>query len=131
MRRISRSGRGFATRGRPRITSLSEVVPFAAFGYMFLWPVAYRLWIGDSFAHVETEFTTTEFWATFPGWIVGGLTFLVCGFAAVYFLGAKGFCTYACPYGAIEKMRAVRKECLYCARCYAACPRNTKAGAAI
>ena len=42
-----------------------------------------------------------------------------------------GLCAEACPYGAIEKMRAVRKECLYCARCYAACPRETKAGAAI
>jgi polyferredoxin len=33
-----------------------------------------------------------------------------------------GLCTDACPYGAIEKMRAVRRNCLYCARCYAACP---------
>ena len=35
-----------------------------------------------------------------------------------------GLCAEACPYGAIENMRAVRKECLYCARCYAACPRE-------
>lgn len=35
-----------------------------------------------------------------------------------------GLCTDACPYGAIEKMRAVRRNCLYCARCYAACPRD-------
>ncbi len=27
--------------------------------------------------------------------------FLVIGFAAVYFLGSKGFCTYGCPYGGI------------------------------
>jgi len=33
-----------------------------------------------------------------------------------------GLCSDACPYGAIEKMRAVRKNCLYCARCYASCP---------
>jgi len=33
-----------------------------------------------------------------------------------------GLCNEACPYGAIEKMRAVRKDCLYCARCYASCP---------
>ena len=37
-----------------------------------------------------------------------------------------GLCTDACPYGAIEKMRAVRRNCLYCARCYAACPRERK-----
>jgi len=35
-----------------------------------------------------------------------------------------GLCANACPYGAIEKMRAVRHNCLYCARCYAACPRG-------
>ena len=38
-----------------------------------------------------------------------------------------GLCTNACPYGAIDKMRAVRKDCLYCARCYAACPRDREA----
>jgi polyferredoxin len=35
-----------------------------------------------------------------------------------------GLCNQACPYGAIEKMRAVRRKCLYCARCYASCPRD-------
>lgn len=35
-----------------------------------------------------------------------------------------GLCTEACPYGAIKKMRAVRRKCLYCARCYASCPRD-------
>ena len=42
-----------------------------------------------------------------------------------------GLCATACPYGAITKNRAVRKECLYCARCYAACPCETKPGAAL
>lgn len=35
-----------------------------------------------------------------------------------------GLCTEACPYGAIDKMRAVRRKCLYCARCYEFCPRD-------
>ena len=35
-----------------------------------------------------------------------------------------GLCAGACPYGAIEEMRAVRRNCLYCARCYAYCPRD-------
>lgn len=35
-----------------------------------------------------------------------------------------GLCVEACPYGAIERMRAIRNKCLYCARCYAACPRD-------
>jgi polyferredoxin len=33
-----------------------------------------------------------------------------------------GLCAGACPYGAIEKMRAVGRNCLYCARCYSSCP---------
>ncbi|MGO9096239.1 MAG: 4Fe-4S binding protein [Bryobacteraceae bacterium] len=35
-----------------------------------------------------------------------------------------GLCAGSCPFGAIDKMRAVRKDCLYCARCFAACPRD-------
>ena len=35
-----------------------------------------------------------------------------------------GLCAGACPYGAIEEMRTVRWDCLYCARCYAFCPRD-------
>ena len=35
-----------------------------------------------------------------------------------------GLCTEACPYGAIEEMRAVRSSCLYCARCFVSCPRE-------
>jgi len=37
-----------------------------------------------------------------------------------------GLCADACPYGAIERMRAVRANCLFCARCYAACPRTLR-----
>lgn len=33
-----------------------------------------------------------------------------------------GLCQKACPYGAIEEMRAIRTTCLACARCYDACP---------
>jgi len=33
-----------------------------------------------------------------------------------------GLCLDACPYGAIEKLRAVRATCLACARCFRACP---------
>jgi len=35
-----------------------------------------------------------------------------------------GLCIDACPYGAIEKMRAVGRNCLYCARCYDSCPKH-------
>jgi polyferredoxin len=35
-----------------------------------------------------------------------------------------GLCAEACPYGAIEELRAVRASCLSCARCYNYCPRH-------
>jgi Tfp pilus assembly protein PilF/ferredoxin len=109
-------------------------VPTLAFVYMFLWPAIYRFWIGDSFGIRGYELTTTEFWATFPGWIVGILTFLICGFACVYFLGAKGFCTYACPYGAVfaaadrvAPMRIrVTDACESCGHCTAVCSSNVR-----
>lgn len=47
----------------------------------------------------RTEFIAEDFWATFPGVFVAIPFLLIIGFASVYFLGAKGFCTYGCPYG--------------------------------
>jgi NosR/NirI family transcriptional regulator, nitrous oxide reductase regulator len=35
-----------------------------------------------------------------------------------------GLCAEACPYGAIENLRAIRSSCLACARCYESCPRE-------
>jgi polyferredoxin len=118
----------------PLRSRLLAWVPVAAFIYMFLVPAVWRLWSGGSFRRVETEWTTTHFWATFPGWVIGVLTFLVCGFAAVYFLGAKGFCTYACPYGAlfavadrVAPMRIrVTDACSGCGHCTAVCTSNVR-----
>ena len=119
---------------RPFKSRTLVFVPALAFVYMFLWPAAYRLYLGDSLAVRGTELTTTQFWATFPGWVVGGLTFLTCGFACVYFLGAKGFCTYACPYGAIfaaaDSLAPLRirvtDDCEQCGHCSAVCSSNVR-----
>lgn len=35
-----------------------------------------------------------------------------------------GLCAEACPYGAIQNLRADRASCLSCARCYEYCPRE-------
>ncbi len=121
-------------RPQPLRSRLLAWVPVAAFIYMFLWPAAWRLWHGSALPRVETQWTTPHFWATFPGWVVGGLTFLVCGFATVYFLGAKGFCTYACPYGAlfaaadrVAPMRIrVTDACEGCGHCTAVCTSNVR-----
>ncbi len=121
-------------RPRPLRSRLLGFVPYLAFVYMFLWPAAYRLWLGDSLGVQGSELTTGAFWETFPGWVVGILTLLVCGFATIYFLGAKGFCTYACPYGAafavadrIAPLRVrVNEDCEGSGHCTAVCTSNVR-----
>jgi len=119
-------------RPRPLRSRVLALVPLVAFVYMFLWPLAYRLWIGDDFSGGHSAFYTSDFWRTFPGLVVALLTFAVCGFAIVYFLGSKGFCTYACPYGAIfgavdrlapGRIR-VTDACEGCGHCTATCTSN-------
>ena len=115
-------------RPRPLKSRALLWVPAAAFVYMFLWPLAVRVWVGFEFSP-RLELTKEDFWATFPSWPVALVTFLVCGFAAVYFLGSKGFCTFACPYGAIfgavdrfAKGRIrVTDACEGCGHCTATC----------
>ncbi len=122
-------------RPRPLRSRLLLWVPMAAFVYMFLWPAIYRLVVGRPWEQgVTSAFTTTDFWATFPGLVVALLTFGVCGFAIVYFLGAKGFCTYACPYGAAFGVAdrlapaaiRVTDACGSCGHCTAVCTSNVR-----
>jgi len=42
-----------------------------------------------------------------------------------------GLCDKACPYGAIEEMRAIRTSCLACARCYESCPVDRSQGSQV
>jgi polyferredoxin len=121
-------------RPRPLSSRWLAWVPAVAFFYMFLWPATYRIATGLGFPRLTTQLTTTNLWATFPGAVVGGLTFLVCGFFCVYLLGAKGFCTYACPYGAIfgamdriapGRIR-VTEDCSACGHCTAVCTSNVR-----
>jgi tetratricopeptide (TPR) repeat protein/NAD-dependent dihydropyrimidine dehydrogenase PreA subunit len=114
-------------------------VPSIAFIYMFLWPLAYRLWIGEDISTRSTEWTTSSFWETFPPWPIAALTFATCGFAVVYFLGSKGFCTYACPYGAlfglVDKVAPgrirVTDACEGCGHCTATCTSNVNVAAEV
>lgn len=109
-------------------------VPVGAFVFMFLWPLAYRVAVGADLGPVKSELTTEGFWDTFPGLIVGISTLLVAGFACVYFLGAKGYCTYACPYGALfgfadrfapGRIR-VTDACEQCGHCTQTCSSNVR-----
>lgn len=112
-------------------------VPFGAMFYMFVWPQLSRLIAGAPMPamHLRTDsegwasFLTTNFWRNLPGPGVTAVTFLVCGFAIVYVLGTRGFCTYACPYGAVFRIAdrfapgriVARGDCSQCGKCTAVC----------
>ena len=51
------------------------------------------------FPKFTNHLVTSNFWETFPSVAVAIPFLLICGFLTVVFLGQKGFCTYACPYG--------------------------------
>lgn len=119
--------------------------------YMFVWPVFRRaalfpllgamgidppIWLGGvvEFHGFSSAVIVEDFWATFPPWYVAIPFFLVIGFAAVYFLGSKGFCTYGCPYGGLFGIAdqvspgriVVNDDCQHCGHCTAVCTSNVR-----
>ncbi len=112
-------------------------VPFGAMVYMFVWPQVSRQLAGTPMPalHLQTDsqgwasFLTTNFWRNLPGPGVTVATFLVCGFLIVYMLGTRGFCTYACPYGALFRIAdrfapgriVAAGDCSRCGKCTAVC----------
>lgn len=124
---------------KPFRSRLLVFVPFALAFYMFLWPSVQRLWRGDHHPGFSNHLLTQNFWYTFPGPVVSGLTFVVCGGLIVYLLGNKGFCTYACPYGAffsvadrlaVGRIR-VTDACHQCGQCTAHCTSNVQVHAEV
>ncbi|HIG12275.1 MAG TPA: 4Fe-4S binding protein [Planctomycetes bacterium] len=126
-------------RPRPMRARLLLLVPFAAFFYMFLFPTLYRWWYGQGFAEPHAELMTSGFWDTFPPWPIAVLTLVIAGFSIIYFLGAKGFCAYACPYGALYgaldrlapgRIR-VTDACKGCGHCTQACTSDVQVHAEV
>ena len=120
----------------PFRSRLLVYVPLIGALYMFVWPTAYRLFWNPEHAQIIPKFTnhlvTTNFWQTFPSVAVAIPFLFICGFVTVYFLGQKGFCTYACPYGGFfgladkfspGKIR-VTPACNQCGHCTATCTSN-------
>jgi ferredoxin/tetratricopeptide (TPR) repeat protein len=124
----------FGIRPRPLRSRALMFVPLISFVYMFLWPFAYRMYVSDDLALAESQLTTSDFWKTFAPLPIAIATFVTCGGIIIYFLGAKGFCTYACPYGAIfgavDKVAPgrirVTDACEGCGHCTLTCSSNVQ-----
>lgn len=121
---------------KPFRSRLLVFVPLIVALYMFVYPSVVRYLTKPKNEPMIPQWTnhiiTTEFWATFPTVAVAIPFLFVCGFMTVYFLGQKGFCTYACPYGgffsladkiAPGKIR-VTDACEGCGHCTAVCTSN-------
>ena len=121
---------------KPFRSRLLVFIPLIAALYMFVWPTVYRVFSNPEGEPLIPEFTnhliTSDFWQTFPPVAVAIPFLFICGFVTVYFLGQKGFCTYACPYGgffsladkiAPGKIR-VTDACNQCGHCTATCTSN-------
>ena len=114
---------------RPVRSRLLVLAPFAVAFYMFVWPQIGLLLAGATRPDLHWELTTDDLWRTFPKWIMGPATLLVVGFLIVWWLGAKGFCTHGCPYGAVfaladrfAPMRIVVTDaCDACGHCTSVC----------
>lgn len=140
-------------RPKPFRSRLLILFPLALALYMFVWPTFKREalaplfrwldWNGalaligapPEFPGFSNHLVTEDFWATFPSVWVAIPFFLICGFATVYFLGAKGFCTYGCPYGGFfapaDKIAPGRiivdhDKCHQCGHCTAVCTSNVR-----
>lgn len=126
----------FGLTPKPFRSRLLVFVPLIVALYMFVYPTVARFFAAPKNEPLIPQFTnhivTENFWATFPSvWVAIPFLF-VCGFMTVYFLGQKGFCTYACPYGgflsladkiAPGKIR-VTDACNQCGHCTAVCTSN-------
>ncbi|MCA9751160.1 MAG: 4Fe-4S binding protein, partial [Gemmatimonadetes bacterium] len=140
-------------RPRPFRSRLLLFAPLVLGLYMFVWPTLKREvlvplasragWAlfrePPPFPGFENHLITRDFWATFPGIAIAIPFLLICGFLTVWLLGAKGFCTYGCPYGGIfgpvdaiapGRIR-VNDNCDGCAHCTAVCTSNVRVHAEV
>ncbi|MBL9079349.1 MAG: 4Fe-4S binding protein [Planctomycetes bacterium] len=119
---------------RARILVLAPwIVAFQMFGWAHV-----EHWLGHrELPDASTwtlQLTSDDLWRTFPGPLMAVLSILVVGFLIVWWLGAKGFCTYGCPYGAFftlaDRVAPVRIKvtdaCDACGHCTSVCTSNVR-----
>lgn len=119
---------------KPVRSRLLVGIPFGVAFYMFLWPTLKRWWEGAPGPELQWELHTSDFWRTFPGPWMAVATFVVVGFLVVWWLGAKGFCTYGCPYGGVFAVAdrfapgriRVTDACDGCGHCTQVCTSNVR-----
>jgi polyferredoxin/tetratricopeptide (TPR) repeat protein len=121
---------------KPFRSRLLMFVPLVVALYMFVWPTVFRYFVKPAAEPLIPQFTnhlvTGNFWETFPPLAVAVPFLFICGFMTVYFLGQKGFCTYACPYGGFFRLAdrlspgkiRVTDACNSCGHCTAVCTSN-------
>ncbi len=122
---------------RPVRSRLLVLAPWVVAAHMFLWPHVEH-WLGHRQlpppSSWEWAMTTDDLWKTFPGPLMAVGTLLVAGFLCVWWLGAKGFCTYGCPYGAFFAIAdrvaptriVVSPACDACGHCTSVCTSNVR-----
>lgn len=143
-------------RPKPFRSRLLVFAPLVLGTYMFIWPTFKRLVMQPAFRAAEidwpvwlkpvqpinmwqAEMVVDDFWATFGSPWIAIPFLLICGVVTVYFLGAKGFCTYACPYGGlfapVEQASPVRirvtDACQHCGHCTSVCTSNVQVAAEV
>lgn len=136
---------------KPFRARLLAWVPLGIALYMFVWPTFSREVVkplaGQHWATIvpylgeppprpqlRVELLKANFWETFATWTIAIPFLAVCGFATVYFLGAKGFCFYGCPYGGfftpLDRIAPTRirvtDACEHCGHCTAVCTSNVR-----
>ncbi|MSR70203.1 MAG: 4Fe-4S binding protein, partial [Phycisphaerales bacterium] len=125
---------------KPFRARLLMFTPLALALYMFVWPAVYRFAVAPFVqpdlipVTISWKLTTTDFWSSMPGLAMSIPFIFICGFVTVWFLGQKGYCTYACPYGgifapvdelAVGRIR-VTDACEGCGHCTAVCTSNVR-----
>jgi len=117
---------------RPPRSRLLPLAPLFAVYWLFGRPLLAG-WRGGP-PRPRWDLSSTDLWATFPGPWMTAATVVCCGFLIVYLLGAKGFCTYACPYGvffgAADQLAPgrirVTEDCTACGVCTTVCSSNVQ-----
>jgi polyferredoxin len=97
----------FGIKPKPIRSRAMAWIPFGILTYLYFWPQLSRiisgrpqppLTVGQD-ADGWASFATHDLFRAMPGVTFAVITFLVCGFLIVYFLGSRSFCYSVCPYG--------------------------------